>query len=221
MSTLSLPPTTPLSPRGRGLCSLSERRELRRSWVRGPRRKARNAAALMRHLRWRSYERAHLLVRNPSSNYGYARLRLAKPPYPSPARGEGTFLRPVADDALHFQEVVDAPIGVFAAVAGLLVAAEGREGVPGGVVDLHLASAQLPRHLPRVLDVLRLDVRRQPIDGVVGDLDRLLLAVVWHDRQHRAEDLLARDGHAGHDVAEHRRAHIVAAVEPFRPAGAA
>src|SRR5687767_9041711 len=33
----------PLSPRGRGLRSLSERSELRRSWVRGPRREARSA----------------------------------------------------------------------------------------------------------------------------------------------------------------------------------
>ena len=36
----------------------------------------------------------------------------------------------VADDALDLAEVVDAPIGIFAPVARLLVAAEGREGVP-------------------------------------------------------------------------------------------
>src|SRR5882672_10335624 len=49
--------------------------------------------------------------------------------------------RAVADDALDLQEIVDGPVGVFAAVAGLLVAAERREGVPGRVVDLHLPGA--------------------------------------------------------------------------------
>ena len=34
----------------------------------------------------------------------------------------------------------------------------------------------------------------EAVDRVVGDLDRLLLVVGRDDRQHRAEDLLARDG---------------------------
>ena len=55
--------------------------------------------------------------------------------------------RAVADDSLDLQEVVDAPVGVFAAVAGLLVAAERRGGVPGGVVDRDLAGAQAARDL--------------------------------------------------------------------------
>ena len=35
----------------------------------------------------------------------------------------------------------------------------------------------------------------EPVDGVVGDLDRFFLGVVGDDREHRPEDLLLRDGH--------------------------
>jgi hypothetical protein len=84
----------------------------------------------------------------------------------------------VADDALHLQEVVDAPVGIFAAIPGLLVAAEGREGIPGGIVDLDLAGTDPARDLPGMLDVLRFDIGREAIDRVVGDLDRLLLALI-------------------------------------------
>ena len=43
----------------------------------------------------------------------------------------------VADDALDLAKVVDAPVGVFAPVAGLFVATERGRGIPIGVVQVH------------------------------------------------------------------------------------
>ncbi len=60
----------------------------------------------------------------------------------------------------------------------------------------------------------------QAIDRVVGDGDRLFVIRVGNDRQHRPEDLLARDGHVIADVGEQRRPHKPA-VEPARPTLAA
>ena len=59
----------------------------------------------------------------------------AQPQRLSPAvagkrNGPAENLFPVADDALDLEEVVDRPVGVFAAVAGLLVAAERRVTCP-------------------------------------------------------------------------------------------
>ena len=116
---------------------------------------------------------------------------------------------------------MDRPVGVFATVAGLLVAAEGRERVPLGIVDRHLAGAHPGRDLAGVPDILRLHIGRQPVDRVVGDPHRLVLVVIGDDRQDGAEDFLLLDRHAGPDVAEHSRPHIIAAVEVLRPAGTA
>ena len=50
---------------------------------------------------------------------------------------------PKANQRLHLHEIVDAPVGVFPAVAGVFVAAKGSEGVPGGRVDLDLPCPDL------------------------------------------------------------------------------
>src|SRR5712671_1355143 len=80
----------------------------------------------------------------------------------------------VADDALDLEEIVDGPIGVFAAVAGLLVAAEGRERVPFRIVDRNLSGAQATGHFSCMVNVLRLHIGGEAIDGVVGDLHRVV-----------------------------------------------
>src|SRR5690606_23166513 len=60
----------------------------------------------------------------------------------------------------------------------------------------------------------------EPIYGIVGDPDRIVLVLIGEDRQHRPENLLALDPHAGLDVAEHGGPHIVAAIQVLRPAEA-
>lgn len=67
--------------------------------------------------------------------------------------GTPRLLRAVADDPLQLQEVMDGPVGLFAAIAGLLVAAEGREGVPVRVVDVDLARPETPRHAAGMLQI--------------------------------------------------------------------
>src|SRR5687767_3726696 len=87
--TISLSPTTcPLSPRGRGLRRLSERSELSRSWVRGPRRRraARERCLLqvtannLRHCHHGALTSARTYrcaIPHPASpKLGYASLRL-------------------------------------------------------------------------------------------------------------------------------------------------
>ena len=49
--------------------------------------------------------------------------------------------RRVAENALDLEEVLESVFGVFAAVAGLLVAAERHARVPGGIVDVDVARA--------------------------------------------------------------------------------
>ena len=68
---------------------------------------------------------------------------------------------------------------------------------------MHHAGADLARHVAGLIDVARRDVARKAIGGVVGDRDGLLFAVVGHDRQHRSENLLARDRHVVAHVGEH------------------
>src|SRR3989338_7371067 len=48
----------------------------------------------------------------------------------------------VSHYALDFTEIVDAPIGIFAPVAGLFVATERGGGIPIGIVQVDRARAQ-------------------------------------------------------------------------------
>src|SRR5262245_31717001 len=95
-------------------------------------------------------------------------------PLATSLRSRGSDLA-VADDALDLQEIMDSPVGIFAPVAGLLVAAERREGVPGRIVDLHLAGAKAAGDAARMLDILRLHQGGEAVHRVIGDLHRLLL----------------------------------------------
>ena len=70
-------------------------------------------------------------------------------------------------------------------------------------------------------DITRLDIAGEPVHGVVGQLDDLVLGLVGQDRQDGTEDLLAGDGHLRRHVGEHRRLHVVATLEALGATGAA
>ena len=61
------------------------------------------------------------------------------------------------------------------------------------------------------------DVAGQAVGRVVGNAYGVVFVVVGNDREHRAEDLLARDRHVVRDVREHRRFDVVALLS--RPCG--
>src|SRR4051812_6163652 len=113
---------------------------------------------------------------------------------------------------LDGKELFDPEPSVLAAVAGLLVSAERRERVVGAAVDLDLTGAQLASDRLGALGITRPHPAGKPVLGVVGDPDRVLLVLVGHDRQHRAEDLLLGDRHLRRDLAEDGRPHEVAAL---------
>src|SRR3954453_2511825 len=88
---------------------------------------------------------------------------------------------PLALQRLDPQVLLDGQVAQLAAVAGLLEAAERRERVEGRAVDLDLPGADAPRDALGALRVARPHAAGQPVDRVVGDLDRLLLGVVGDD----------------------------------------
>ena len=122
---------------------------------------------------------------------------------------------------LDLQELFEAELAELAAVARLLVAAERREQVEAAAVDVDLAGAQAARDALGALGIARPHAAGQPVDGVVGDAHRVVFVLVGDDRQHRAEDLLLRDGHVGAHVGEHGRLDVVALGQPLGRLGAA
>ena len=60
------------------------------------------------------------------------------------------------------------------------------------------------RHAESAFEVSGEDRAVEPVDGVVGDRDGLLLVAVGQNRQHRTEDLLAHDAHVGCAAGEDR-----------------
>ena len=99
----------------------------------------------------------------------------------------------------------------LAAEAALLVAAERRGRVVDVVgVDPDGAGLEPRRDVVRLLDVARPDAGGEAVDRVVRARDRLVHVDELDRREHRSEDLLARDRHLGRDVREHRRLHEVA-----------
>ena len=61
--------------------------------------------------------------------------------------------------------------------------------------------------------VVRPDVCGEPVAGVVGESDRVVLVVERRDADDRPEDLFLEDAHVGPDVGEHRRGEVVAGVQ--------
>src|SRR5207342_2742839 len=94
--------------------------------------------------------------------------------------------------------LVEAEFGVRAADARVLDAAPG--ALAGAVAEGVVVDPDHPRLDPpgdplALLAVLRPDRGAEAELGVVGEVDRLLLAVDYDDRQDGAEDLLLHDPH--------------------------
>src|SRR5262245_48436823 len=156
-----------------------------------------------------------------------ARLPLRTARRPRPPRAAGAVYpvagsgRLVAEDGLDLEELLEPVLAPLPSVARLLVAPEGSGEVTGSPVDADLTGAQLGRHAARVREVTRMHVAGEAVHRVVRHLDGLGLVAIGHDREHGTEDLLAGDRHVRRDVGEHRRPHVVAPLEAFRPAGPA
>ena len=102
-----------------------------------------------------------------------------------------------AHHRLDLEEVLEPEPAPLAAVAGLLVAAEGRAAVGRRAVEVHHAGAHAAGHAPRPLQVGRLHVAGEAEVRGVGQLDRVLLVAERRDAEHGTEDLLAEDAHVG------------------------
>src|SRR5690606_2485020 len=118
--------------------------------------------------------------------------------------------------------VLDQPAGTpFAPVAGLLVAAEGCREAERRAVDLDLTGAQLAGDTHLGLAVFGPDAAGEAELSVVGEADGLILVTVFDQADHRAEDLLAGDGHVVGDIGKYRGFDIGAAGQPVGPLGGA
>src|ERR1700730_7562713 len=119
---------------------------------------------------------------------------------------------------LHVEILLDPAFAELAPDAALLVAAPGRLDVCGlHVIHPHDAGAQALHSAHRAEDVARPDGGREAVIRVVGDAQRVFLAVARDDGGDRTEDLLARDPIGVVDVVKDRRLQKVAAFEPRAP----
>src|SRR5690348_12247174 len=123
-------------------------------------------------------------------------------------------------DGLELLVGADRGRAEFAADAARLDTAERCRRVGDVLVDPDGAGADPPGHVLAVLGVRGPDRAAEPVVRVVGDADRVVLAVVGDHGKHRAEDLLLGDRGGVVDVGEHRRLDEPAAVLARRAAAA-
>src|SRR5690606_18581076 len=147
--------------------------------------------------------------------------RAAGPGGPGPAPVSGGLGRHLELQRLVLEVLLEPVAPELAAVAGLLVAAEGRERIEGPAVDVDLTGAHAPGDALRALVARGPDGAGEAVGRAVGDAHGVVLVLVGDDREHRAEDLLLADGALGLHPPEHGRLHVVAPVEPGRRFGAA
>src|SRR5215217_2812177 len=108
-------------------------------------------------------------------------------------------------DVLDAQVLVDALRPALAAEAGRLHAAERRGRVgDDALVEADHAGLELLDDAERALDVARVDVRHEPVLGVVRRGDRGVLVVEADHRGDGAEDLLLQQPRFAGHAAEHR-----------------
>src|ERR1700731_1312905 len=113
---------------------------------------------------------------------------------PAPAPHPSQSLRGVvAGDRLDLEIFLQAVFAPFAAVAGLLVAAERRGAVVGLALQVDVAGAQLASDLAGALDGIGGDVTGETVGRVVGDPDGVFLVLGAEDGEHGAENLFARN----------------------------
>src|SRR3954453_8906194 len=109
-------------------------------------------------------------------------------------------------EILQLEPLLDAVLRAFAADAGLLHPAEGRDLRRDETgVDSDDAVLERLRHAPDASDVAAVEVRSETVRCGIGDLDRVVLAGEACDRGDRPERLLAAHRHAGSDAREDRR----------------
>src|SRR5690606_37167174 len=118
------------------------------------------------------------------------------------------------------KKLLETVTAVLAAVARLLVAAEGGVGVERAAVHFDLAGTQAAGHGDGAVLVGGPDSAGESVHHPVGDAHGVVLVVVGEDRQHRPEDLLLGDRHLWGDAGEHRRTDVVPGVETLGSAGA-
>ena len=109
----------------------------------------------------------------------------------------------------------------FAAVARLLVTAEGCQRIKRRIINVYHAGSQSCCNRTGPPQIARGNVAGQSIGGVVRDAHRLVFVLVGNDRQHRPEYLLACDGHIITDIRKHGRFDVIAFFESIRPPGSA
>src|SRR5262245_5949010 len=91
------------------------------------------------------------------------------------------------EDVFNFQIFLESVLRAFAAEAGLLHAAEGRDlGGDDADVGADDAGLHLFRHAEDAADVAAVEIAGQAELRVVGELDDFLLALEADQRRHRA-----------------------------------
>src|SRR4051812_38768281 len=101
-----------------------------------------------------------------------------------------------------FEETLDAVFRTLAADAGLLHAAEGRDlGGDDALIDADDAVFEAFHGAKDAADIARIEIGGEPVFGVVGHADGVLILLEAKQCDHRSEDLLARHGHLGRDIA--------------------
>src|SRR5262245_50189027 len=143
-------------------------------------------------------------------------MSLTASPSPEP------LLIQIYPDTLHLRVVLERVHAHLAAEAALFVAAKRRSGVVDVVrVDPDCARLQLARDVMRLLDVPGPHRGGESVSRVVRAGDRLVDIGKLDGRKHRAEDLLARDGHLWRHAIEYRRLQKVPPAGPDVGAAAA
>src|ERR1700743_3556133 len=127
----------------------------------------------------------------------------------------------VAGDRLDLEIFLEAVFAPFAAVAGLLVAAERRGAIVRHALQIDVAGANPAAHFARTLHRIGGNVAGKPIGRVVGDPHGIFFVLGADDGENGAEDFLARDRHIVGDVGKDRRANVEALVDTLGEAGAA
>src|SRR3954453_19218293 len=119
----------------------------------------------------------------------------------------------VAQYGLHFEIFFKSKNPELTPIAGLLVATKGQAAVERRAVEIDAPGADAVGDSASAAGIPRLHKTRQSERCVVGDLDRLVLGVVAHDRQHGAKNLLTCNFHLRRHGPEDGRANIVSTVE--------
>src|SRR5690606_27216167 len=113
---------------------------------------------------------------------------------------------PANADIFAVEIILDALLTAFLAEAGLLQAAE-RRFRRGDQPFIYPDQAvfQAFHDTERPAEILRIEVARKSVDGVIGALDRLFLGFEAVDGRYGTEDFLLREAHFVRRIGNHGR----------------